>query len=220
MPSNSTTTVPGLFRPADVGPTVGRVCPSASVATPPSQINPLGRGADVHVGTDGNFSHRHLASAGNGPSYHDPSYILPKTLVDEVGNRIERARQAPTRQYHPSVPDEAVDECEKSYDAAKGNHQADSARFDATGWMSLVCRHDIPLFFVNIDTPGEQQKYSVALLEHLFSLLPPQATVAALYDVGCVLDRSLRMVSLSLFISVDSINDINISVRYSPGVGC
>ncbi|KAG2123258.1 hypothetical protein DEU56DRAFT_917566 [Suillus clintonianus] len=63
--------------------------------------------------------------------------------------------------------------------------------FDDTGLMALICRHDIPLFFTNIDTPGEQQKYSVALLEHLFSLLPTQATVIALYDVGCVLARSL-----------------------------
>ncbi|KIK29762.1 hypothetical protein PISMIDRAFT_6531 [Pisolithus microcarpus 441] len=63
--------------------------------------------------------------------------------------------------------------------------------FDDTGLMALICRHDIPLFFANIDTPGEQQKYSIALIEHLFSLLPPQANVVTLYDVGCVLSRSL-----------------------------
>ncbi|KAG1755309.1 hypothetical protein EDD22DRAFT_981585 [Suillus occidentalis] len=57
--------------------------------------------------------------------------------------------------------------------------------------MALICCHDIPLFFANIDSPGEQQKYSVALIEHLFSLLPPQATVVMLYDVGCVLTRSI-----------------------------
>jgi hypothetical protein len=62
--------------------------------------------------------------------------------------------------------------------------------------MALVCRHDIPLFLANIDTPGEQQKYTVALIEHLFSLLPSHATVASLYDVGCVLDRSLKLVSI------------------------
>lgn len=45
-------------------------------------------------------------------------------------------------------------------------------KFDDRGIMALVCRHDIPLFFANIDTPGEQQKYGVALLEHLFSLIP------------------------------------------------
>lgn len=51
-------------------------------------------------------------------------------------------------------------------------------------------------FLANIDTPGEQQKYMVALLAYLFSLLPPQTTVVCLYDVGCVLDRSLHLVSL------------------------
>jgi len=69
--------------------------------------------------------------------------------------------------------------------------------FDDTGLMALICRHDIPLFFANIDTPGEQQKYSVALIRHLFSLLPSQATVVVLYDVGCVLARSLTCVSFS-----------------------
>ena len=67
--------------------------------------------------------------------------------------------------------------------------------FDDTGIMVLICHHNIPLFFVNIDTPGEQQKYSVALLEHLFSYLPSTATVVALYDVGCILARSLDKVS-------------------------
>lgn len=66
--------------------------------------------------------------------------------------------------------------------------------FDDTGIMALICCHDIPLFFANIDSLGEQQKYSVALLQHLFSLLPHQATVVTLYDVGCVLARSLAKV--------------------------
>ena len=61
--------------------------------------------------------------------------------------------------------------------------------------MALICRHDIPLFLANINTPGEQQKYSVALIEHLFSLIPANATVSVLYDVACVLDRTLHKVS-------------------------
>ena len=62
--------------------------------------------------------------------------------------------------------------------------------------MSIICRHDIPLFFANIDTPGEQQKYAVTLLKRVLSLLPPHATVTLLYDLGCVLDCSLHLVSL------------------------
>jgi hypothetical protein len=61
--------------------------------------------------------------------------------------------------------------------------------------MVLICWHDIPLFFANIDLPSEQQKYAVALLEHLFSLVPQEANVIALYDVGCVLSWSLSHIS-------------------------
>lgn len=73
-------------------------------------------------------------------------------------------------------------------------------KFDDSGMMALVCRHDIPLFLANIDTPGEQQKYSIAMIEHLFSLIPTHATVAVLYDVGCVLDRSLQLVSTFFYV--------------------
>ncbi|KAG1845046.1 hypothetical protein C8R48DRAFT_780054 [Suillus tomentosus] len=90
------------------------------------------------------------------------------------------------------IPNEAIDQCESSYEAADGKKQkAAMDSFDDTGLMALICRHNIPLFFANIDTPGEQQKYAVALLEHLFSLLPTNTTVIALYDVSCVLSRSL-----------------------------
>lgn len=101
-------------------------------------------------------------------------------------------RKKPAKKYQVKVSDDAIDECECSYHAANGDKEKHSSkRFDDKGVMAIVCRHDIPLFFANIDTPGEQQKYAVALLEHLFSLLPSNATVAVLYDVGCVLDRSL-----------------------------
>lgn len=69
-------------------------------------------------------------------------------------------------------------------------------KFDDGGVMALICRHDIPPFLVNIDTPGEQQKYAIALIEYMYTLLPQQATVGLTYDVGCVLDRSLQLVSL------------------------
>ena len=96
----------------------------------------------------------------------------------------------------PVVPDEAIDECEASYEAANGKkHKASLDNFDDTGLMALICRHDIPLFFANIDMPGEQQKYSVALIGHLFSLLPSHANVVILYNVGCVLACSLTHVS-------------------------
>lgn len=97
------------------------------------------------------------------------------------------------------VPDEAVDDCEKSHKAGSGSTvKTYMELFDDAGVMALVCRHDIPLVAANIDTPGEQQKYAVALIQHLFSLIPDTATVTVLYDVGCVLNRSREKVSKSV----------------------
>lgn len=110
--------------------------------------------------------------------------------------RINAARKKPPRSYQREVPEAALDECEKSYEAAdEKKEKTQSVKFDDTGLMALVCRHDIILFLANVDTPGEQQKYSIALINHLFTHLPEQATVAVCYDIGCVLDRSLRLVS-------------------------
>jgi hypothetical protein len=122
--------------------------------------------------------------------------MLSKAEVDAVGDRIESLRKRPPKARQSIVPDEAVDECESSHTAGSGsNSKTNMDKFNDGGQMALVCRHDIPLLLANIDTPGEQQKYAVALLAHLYDLLPPQATVGALYDVGCVLDRSLQLVS-------------------------
>jgi hypothetical protein len=71
-------------------------------------------------------------------------------------------------------------------------------KFDIGGLAALVCRHDVPLFIANVDTPGEQQKYAISLIEHMFLFLPRNATVIALYDIGCVVDRSVAKVCFLL----------------------
>lgn len=115
--------------------------------------------------------------------------------MDATGARITAARSKLPRSHTSQVPSSALDECERSYEAAnEKKYKAESTKFDDTGLMALVCRHDIVLFLANIDTPGEQQKFGVALIEYLFSHLPVQATVLVCYDIGCVLDRSLRLV--------------------------
>jgi len=163
------------------------------------------------VATDGNFHHRHLARAGDSPSFYDPDYFISKAQVDAVGERIEHSRRRPSRVYKPKVPDAAIDECQDSHEAADGRKEKTSGeQFDDRGLMSIVCRHDIPLFFANIDSPGEQQKYAVALVEHLYSFLPNIATIVVLYDVGCVLHKSVELVSLSVFYTI-----IHLSNMYS-----
>ncbi|KAG1722263.1 hypothetical protein EDB19DRAFT_1835080 [Suillus lakei] len=105
---------------------------------------------------------------------------MATSIIDIDDLRHKRALKIRTS----LVPDEAIDQYGKKQKAAMES-------FDDTGVMALICRHDIPLFFANIDSPGEQQKYAVALIEHLFSLLLQEATVITLYDVDCVLSRSL-----------------------------
>ncbi|TDL19236.1 hypothetical protein BD410DRAFT_900284 [Rickenella mellea] len=153
------------------------------------------QGADLHIAVDGNFHHRHRRSAGDCPEFYNPVNFVSKEDVDRVGRRILSARKrGPNRNYVPKVADIALDGCEKSFDAADEDFEkANDSRFDDTGLMAAVCRHDIPLFFANIDSPGEQQKYAIALIEKFFKLIPEFATVLVLYDIGCVLDRSLHL---------------------------
>jgi hypothetical protein len=78
----------------------------------------------------------------------------------------------------------------------KKKQKVDPKCYDASGVFVMTCRHSQVLFLCNIDTPGEQQHYSVALLEEVSSLLPPQATMVQCYDVGCVADHSMNLVRL------------------------
>ncbi|ESK89256.1 hypothetical protein Moror_5141 [Moniliophthora roreri MCA 2997] len=134
-------------------------------------------GGNVHIAIDGNLHHRHQISGGNGVPFHKSERFLSKEYVDDT-----------------KVPDEAINACQSSYQAAQGDEKSASLKmFDENGLMALVCRHDIPLFFAFIDTPGKQQKYGVALLEKLYSMLSEHAMVLALYDVACVLERSAQM---------------------------
>ncbi|KAL4263554.1 peptidase C48 family protein [Pleurotus pulmonarius] len=155
---------------------------------------PFSDGGDFHVAVDGNFHHRHRRSAGDGCEFHAPEYFLSKEYVDTVGARIHKARKSPKKVTKAIVPNEAVDQCQQSHDAANDNKAKSNAeQFDDHGCSALVCRHGAPLFTANIDTPGEQQKYAVALIQYLFQKIPKNATVLVLYDVGCVLDRSLQL---------------------------
>ncbi|KIJ50287.1 hypothetical protein M422DRAFT_159972 [Sphaerobolus stellatus SS14] len=55
----------------------------------------------------------------------------------------------------------------------------------------MVCQHDVPLFLCDITTPGEQRFYAIALLRKLAELLPGNASIGLLYDIACLLDRSI-----------------------------
>jgi hypothetical protein len=178
------------------------------------------RGGDVQLGSDGCFSYRHLRSAGTGPIQYDPSFFISKEKVQKVGQKIDKARKKKPRAYTPPIPDDAVDACEASWTAAhESKLKSDPKRHDSHGVFVMTCRHSQPIFLCDIDTPGEQQKYIIAVLEEVASMLPEDATITQCYDVGCVTDRSINLVGISIHSSKYSIlyNVVSTSERRPPG---
>ncbi|KAJ7466743.1 hypothetical protein B0H11DRAFT_1733128 [Mycena galericulata] len=158
---------------------------------------PLHEGGDVQLGGDGCFSYRHLKSAGDGPISYTPDYFIPKAKMDAVNARIAAARKRPAARYTPAMPQEALDACESSWEAAnEKKKKADPQRYDAAGVFAITCRHSQVLFLCNIDTPGEQQQYIIAGLEVVQDHLPPEATILQTYDVGCLTDNSCNLFPL------------------------
>ncbi|KAF7292704.1 Alpha-L-arabinofuranosidase B domain protein [Mycena indigotica] len=145
---------------------------------------PLSSGGDVQLGGDACFSYRHLRSAGDGPIGYKPQYFVSKAKVEQVRRRVDEAkRRRPTQTLD--------DSCAENWTAANEKKKlVDPKRYDASGIFALICRHGQTLFCCNIDTPGEQHYYIIALLEEVIQLLPPDATISQAYDVGCVIDRS------------------------------
>jgi hypothetical protein len=147
---------------------------------------------------DGNFHQKHKKSARDYKIYYDPIFFLHPDKVNNVGIRIDEARKrAPRNVPEGGASEAAIDSCERSHEAVDGRKaKADCQIFDDTGVFAMCCRHDIPILLANIDTPREQQKYPVVLLEELFENIPKTATVTALYDVGCVLHHSCQKVCI------------------------
>ncbi|KAJ7747712.1 hypothetical protein B0H14DRAFT_2276323, partial [Mycena olivaceomarginata] len=145
----------------------------------------LPRGGDVQAGGDGCFSYHHIRKAGDRPISYNPSYFISKVKVDAVGDRIDQARKGKPATLEPLIPQEVLDACNTTFNAANEKKwKVDPKFYDASGVFMIVCRHGQVLFLCNINTPSEQQKYVLAGLEELISLLPPVATVLETYNIG------------------------------------
>lgn len=157
------------------------------------------RGCDIQVAADGNFMQRHNADSGDCPPFpYSPIFVVPTPFITDVGGDLDDTRKGPPREYSGEVPVAVLQHCEDSHTAADGTRvKAAGDHHDDKGLMALICRHDIPLFVCNIDSPGEQQKYFFGLLIWLSLHLPDNATIAGFYDVACVSARIAAMVRLS-----------------------
>ncbi|EJD50107.1 hypothetical protein AURDEDRAFT_58622 [Auricularia subglabra TFB-10046 SS5] len=152
-------------------------------------------GCDVHVGGDANFSQRHNFVAGDSPPFkYEAVYQLSPARVAAMEAKLEAAGKRPRGRYTGGVPDEDLDACQDSHTAGSSSKEkVKGDRFDDKGVFALICRHGIPLCFMNVTDPGEGQKYMLAGLEWLSEHIPVRATVAAYYDVGCITDRTRQL---------------------------
>ena len=76
--------------------------------------------------------------------------------------------------------------------------------YDSKGIIAVVCRHDIPLFMLDIKSLGEPRYYAIALLQKLGKELPESATIGVMYDIGEQLDRSIGKVKYDESLLVSS----------------
>ncbi|EJD40498.1 hypothetical protein AURDEDRAFT_30569, partial [Auricularia subglabra TFB-10046 SS5] len=155
---------------------------------------PLSEGGDGHTVNDACFGHRRDELAGIDPeTAHKFVSFVPKEFIDAVGEDLDELRGRPARKYKSEVPDAALKQCESSHTAADGSRtKAGGHKHADKGLCAIVCRHDVPLFYCNIDTPGEQQKYALGLLIWLMLHLPDNFTMMNLYDIGCVADKVVK----------------------------
>ncbi|KZS89187.1 hypothetical protein SISNIDRAFT_395865, partial [Sistotremastrum niveocremeum HHB9708] len=138
-------------------------------------------------------------------SYPDSSFIDPedlKQMEEEVSSkrpakpkrkRDDAATDPAVDHVEPGMrlPTSVLDDCEKTFIAADERRiKASTKYFGDTGLMAILCRHDIPLFIVNMTSAGEKQYYALALIKKVFEHLPDDAKIGVLYDIGCQLHRS------------------------------
>ena len=155
--------------------------------------------AQAIVCVDANFAQRRRHSRQPDPvNPHPDTHFLSVDDVESMKRVVEHARPSESRANAKSwatLPDDTLDDCEKTFTAAQGHiAKSSNAIFADTALMALLCRHDRPLFLVNMTSAGERQYYALALIKALFRHIPSDWVIGLLYDVACQLERSMRKV--------------------------
>ena len=126
----------------------------------PSISNDISTSAQVIVCIDANFAQRRRHSQVPDPvDPHPDTHFLSNDDVESMKTAVEHARPSnpgANAKSWATLPDDTLDNCEKAFTAAQG-HKAKSSNkiFADTALMALLCRHDRPLFLVNMTSAGE-----------------------------------------------------------------
>ncbi|KAE8240636.1 hypothetical protein A4X13_0g7681 [Tilletia indica] len=150
---------------------------------------------ELIVAIDGNFTQRRLARIDHvNRSAIPPAAFLSTQQVKIVEEEMRRPSAVPVTDDADDDIDNNADETQPPTWHACGSNvlaaderaaKAASGPCDVTGLMGLCCRHDVPLVFCDIDTPGERHHYAIALLKHLVVAVPNLKRIGVLYDIGC-----------------------------------
>lgn len=167
--------------------------------------------AKAIVCVDANFAQRRRHSRHPDPvDPHPDTHFLSVNDVESMKCAVESSRPSDSKANAKSwaaLPDDTLDDCEKAFTAAQGHiAKSSNAIFADTALMALLCRHDRPLFLVNMTSAGERQYYALALIKALFLHLPNDWVIGLLYDVACQLERSMRKVRASDALTVPGLS--------------
>ncbi|KAL9932686.1 hypothetical protein V8E36_008385 [Tilletia maclaganii] len=147
-------------------------------------------GPEIVVSVDGNFSQKRKQRSNLADQQPlPPRRFLSRRQVDEAERKLGTRNLDRTSGVHDcSASVKAADEL-----APKGA----AGIFDVTGVMGLCCRHDHPLIFCDITSPGERHHYAVALVLALLKTLGQTVKhVGVMYDIGCRFARNDRISAL------------------------
>ncbi|KAE8214830.1 hypothetical protein CF319_g9063, partial [Tilletia indica] len=134
-------------------------------------------GPQVIISIDGNFTQKRRAK----PDFvsrqpFPPRRFLSQKQVREADAILNRARG--------TGPDQK--RCVAKIRAADLSNKSGTTPYEINGVMRACCRHDIPLVFCDIDTPGERHHYAVALIRSIASAIGPNLIhLGVAYDIGC-----------------------------------
>ncbi|KAL9938329.1 hypothetical protein V8E36_002952 [Tilletia maclaganii] len=148
-----------------------------------------------------------------------PAYFVSARQVEAVRQLMEQPVSEASTDTGPTFhacASNVLAADEKAAKAARGP-------CDITGLVGLCCRHDVPLLFCDIDTPGERHYFAVALLKYLCDAVPSLKHIGVLYDIGCRFsgkDSVTRIVKprVSWAVSVFHVfgHSISCQILYSP----
>ena len=160
---------------------------------------------------DGNFQHlrRKWISAGRESSSYTPELFIPddSAQVNLDGQNLENTGG-----------------CNHTFVASSMESKPRSmTSLDETGIMGAVCRHDIPLRYLNLFT-GERSSSSISLIKSIVDQCPVNTSIHVQYDIACKFQRSLQLadpilhqrVQLSLNAFHNYAHELRCQLRWGP----